>query len=234
MLLEELKALYSYSEPQTNTRFHKKSYVDGQIDYFVGISLPELRTLAKKYYKTIQSNEIKDLLTNKIHEHRLLALLILSYQMKKANIDTQKQIIEFYLENIDFIDNWDLVDLSAPNVLGKYLYNIKDFSLLYELSLSNDLWYKRISIVSTWHLISKEELSVTLDLVDNLINESHDLLHKACGWMLRELGKKDINLLTDYIETNYIKMPRTMLRYAIEKYPEDIRKRILKGDFLWR
>ncbi|MBN2881814.1 DNA alkylation repair protein [Candidatus Woesearchaeota archaeon] len=234
MLIDELQALYSYSEPQTATRFHKKSYVEGQIDYFVGISLPELRILAKKHYKTIHNTEIKNLLNDKIHEHRLLGLLILNYQIKSADINIQKQIAELYLQNIDFVDNWDLVDLSAPNILGRYLYNIQDFSLLYELSLSNHLWYKRISIVSTWYLISKKELSVTLDLVDNLINESHDLLHKACGWMLRELGKKDINLLTDYLETNYTIMPRTMLRYAIEKYPEDIRKKVLKGDFLWR
>jgi len=234
MLIDELKLLYAYQEPITNTRFHKKSYVAGEEDYFVGISLPDLRLLAQKYQNQITNKEILDLLTHKIHEHRLLALLILGYQMKKANLDQQKEVVNLYLERLDYVNNWDLVDCSASGILGRYLYNIQDYSLLYELSLSTNLWYKRVSIVATWYLIDKKELSITLDIVDNLILDSHDLIHKACGWMLRELGKRDVEILTEYLEVNYNIMPRTMLRYAIEKYPEDIRKRILKGDFLWR
>ncbi|MFA7076755.1 MAG: DNA alkylation repair protein [Candidatus Izemoplasmatales bacterium] len=234
MLFKELKSLHEYKDPITKTRFHKKHYVSNKEDYFVGISVPNLRILAKKYQNKLSDNQIIDLLKNKIHEYRLFGLLVLVYQMEKADIIRQKSIVELYLENLDSVNNWDLVDLSCSPILGKYLYNIQDFSLLYELSLSKDLWYKRVSIVSTWYLIRKKELSVTLDIVDNLINDPQDLIHKASGWMLRELGKKDIESLTDYIETNYLAMPRTMLRYAIEKYPENIRKRILKGDFLWR
>ena len=234
MLLDELKSLYTYQEPLNTTRFHKKSYVLGEEDYFVGINLPELRLLVKKYHSEITNEEILDLLTHKIHEHRLFALLILSYQMKSANLEKQKEIVNIYLSHLDYVNNWDLVDCSASNILGRYLYNVQDYSLLYELSLATNLWYKRVSIVATWYLIDKKELSITLDIVDNLILDSHDLIHKACGWMLRELGKRDLETLTEYLKINYNIMPRTMLRYAIEKYPEDIRKRILKGDFLWR
>ena len=234
MLIDELKSLYTYQEPLTNTRFHKKSYVVGEEDYFVGISMPDLRLLAQKYQNQISNKEIVDLLTHRIHEHRLLALLILNYQMKNVNLDQQKEIVNLYLEHLDYVNNWDLVDCSASGILGRYLFNVQDYSLLYELSLSKNLWYKRVSIVATWYLIDKKELSITLDIVDNLIQDSHDLIHKACGWMLRELGKRDVETLTEYLEVNYNIMPRTMLRYAIERYPEDIRKRILKGDFLWR
>ena len=234
MLEKELKALYQVKNPVTKTRFHKESYVEGEIDYFVGINLPDLRNLAKKYKDEITKEELTNLIQDKIHEHRLLALLILSYQMKEENQLNQKDIVEFYLDNLNYVNNWDLVDVSAANILGRYFYNIEDYSLLYELSLSDNLWYKRISVVATWFLIDKNILDITLDITDNLIEEKHDLLHKACGWMLRELGKKDIAMLNEYIEVNYQKMPRTMLRYAIEKHPKEIRKRILKGDFLWR
>ena len=234
MLEKELKALYQVKNPVTKTRFHKESYVEGEIDYFVGINLPDLRNLAKKYKDEITKEELTNLIQDKIHEHRLLALLILSYQMKEENQLNQKDIVEFYLGNLNYVNNWDLVDVSAANILGRYFYNIEDYSLLYELSLSDNLWYKRISGVATWFLIDKNVLDITLDITDNLIEEKHDLLHKACGWMLRELGKKDIAMLNEYIEVNYQKMPRTMLRYAIEKHPKEIRKRILKGDFLWR
>lgn len=234
MIKDDLIRLYRYPEPIASTRFHKKAYVEGQIDYFVGISLPKQRLLAAKYYKNISEEELMDLLNDKVHEHRSLALIILVYKMKKATIEEQKSITTFYLNNINQVNNWDLVDLSAGNILGRYLYQIQDYSLLLKLSLSDNLWYKRISIVATWHLISQNILSVTLEIVDNLLQDTHDLIHKACGWMLRELGKKDQKLLTDYIEKHYDSIPRTMLRYAIEKYPETKRKRILKGDFLWR
>jgi 3-methyladenine DNA glycosylase AlkD len=233
MIYQELKQIQNYQEPITSTRFHKKSYVEGQVDYFVGISMPDIRTLAKKYYLSISELELNNLLTDKIHEYRLLGLVILSNQMKN-NLVEQKKVVEKYLDYLDYVDNWDLVDCSAASILGRYLYQIEDYELLYELSFSDNLWYKRVSIVSTWYLIKKGFLDVTLDLVDNLMSDTHHLIHKACGWMLRELGKKDKELLTEYLNVNYQDMPRTMLRYAIEKYPENIRKKILKGDFSWR
>jgi len=234
MLLNELEVLYKDSPLFNHTRYHKESYVEGQIDYFIGMNSETIENFATKYYKTIEDQELLKLLRHKIHDFRSIALSIMCRQMDVADAKRQKDLVEIYLENLDWVNNWDLVDISASKILGSYLYGINDFDLLYELSKSDNLWYKRVSIVATYHLIKSDLLQVTLDLIDTLITEKHDLMHKACGWMLRELGKKDTNLLTDYLETNYIKMPRTMLRYAIEKYPVEIRKRILKGDFLWR
>lgn len=234
MLLKELEERYKYSSISTHTRYHKETYVEGEKDYFIGLNSQTIGSYAKKNYKIIEKTELIKLLRHKIHDFRSIALSILCRQMEDPKLNNQKEVVEIYLDNLDYVNNWDLVDISASNILGKYLYDINDFDLLYELSKSENLWYKRVSIVATYYLIKNDILQVTLDLIDNLMVEKHDLMHKACGWMLRELGKKDINLLTDYLETNYIQMPRTMLRYAIEKYPEDIRKRILKGDFLWR
>lgn len=234
MLLNELEVLYKDSPLFNHTRYHKESYVEGQIDYFIGMNSETIGNFATKYYKTIDDQELLKLLRHKIHDFRSIALSIMCRQMDVADAKRQKNLVEIYLENLDWVNNWDLVDISASKILGSYLYDINDFDLLHELSNSDNLWHKRVAIVATYHLIKNDLLQVTLDLIDTLITEKHDLMHKACGWMLRELGKKDTNLLTDYLETNYIKMPRTMLRYAIEKYPENIRKRILKGDFLWR
>jgi len=234
MLLNELEVLYKDSPLFNHTRYHKESYVEGQIDYFIGMNSETIGNFATKYYKTIEDQELLKLLRHKIHDFRSIALSIMCRQMDVADAKRQKDLVEIYLENLDWVNNWDLVDISASKILGSYLYGINDFDLLHELSNSDNLWHKRVAIVATYHLIKNDLLQVTLDLIDTLITEKHDLMHKACGWMLRELGKKDTNLLTDYLETNYIKMPRTMLRYAIEKYPENIRKRILKGDFLWR
>ncbi|MDY0010155.1 MAG: DNA alkylation repair protein [Candidatus Izemoplasmatales bacterium] len=234
MLLNELEVLYKDSPLFNHTRYHKESYVEGQIDYFIGMNSETIGNFATKYYKTIDDQELLKLLRHRIHDFRSIALSIMCRQMDVADAKRQKNLVEIYLENLNWVNNWDLVDISASKILGSYLYDINDFDLLHELSNSDNLWHKRVAIVATYHLIKNDLLQVTLDLIDTLITEKHDLMHKACGWMLRELGKKDTNLLTDYLETNYIKMPRTMLRYAIEKYPENIRKRILKGDFLWR
>jgi 3-methyladenine DNA glycosylase AlkD len=234
MLLNELEVLYKDSPLFNHTRYHKESYVEGQIDYFIGMNSETIGNFATKYYKTIEDQELLKLLRHKIHDFRSIALSIMCRQVDVADAKRQKDLVEIYLENLDWVNNWDLVDISASKILGSYLYGINDFDLLHELSNSDNLWHKRVAIVATYHLIKNDLLQVTLDLIDTLITEKHDLMHKACGWMLRELGKKDNNLLTDYLETNYIRMPRTMLRYAIEKYPENIRKRILKGDFLWR
>ncbi|MDD3712914.1 MAG: DNA alkylation repair protein [Candidatus Izemoplasmatales bacterium] len=234
MLLNELESRYKDTPLTNHTRYHKEQYVDGQLDYFIGLNSATIGDFANKYYKTIDDKELLKLLQHKIHDFRSIALSIMCRQMEISNLDSQKKIVDIYLDNLEHVNNWDLVDISASKILGKYLYDINDFDLLYELSKSDNLWYKRVAIVATYHLIKNDLLQVTLDLIDTLITEKHDLMHKACGWMLRELGKKDTNLLADYLETNYVNMPRTMLRYAIEKYPADIRKKILKGDFLWR
>lgn len=233
MIFKEILEKQKYKKPVNSTRFHKQSYLDGKVDYFVGMNNPDIRNLAKKYYKTIADEDLLILLRNKIHEYRLLGLIILTEKMKTKDLQSQKAVVETYLDNLEYVNNWDLVDLSAYKILGKYLLRINDFSLLYEMSENKNMWIKRIAIISTMTLIKNDILNVTLDITDNLMNESHDLLHKACGWMLRELGKKNIEILSEYIYTNYTEMPRTMLRYAIERYPENIRKAILKGDFSW-
>jgi 3-methyladenine DNA glycosylase AlkD len=234
MLLKELETLYKDSPISNHTRYHKESYVEGQIDYFIGLDSATIGSFATKYFKTIDDSELLEILNHKIHDFRSIALSIMCRQIEISKPNRQREIVDMYLSNLENVNNWDLVDMSASKILGRYLYDINDFDLLYELSKSENLWYKRVSIVGTYHLINNNLLQITLDLTDTLMVEKHDLMHKACGWMLRELGKKDTNLLTDYLETNYINIPRTMLRYAIEKYPEDIRKKILKGDFLWR
>ncbi|MFA7561578.1 MAG: DNA alkylation repair protein [Candidatus Izemoplasmatales bacterium] len=234
MLLEELKKLHKNKNVTTETRFHKKTYFDEKVDYFVNISMPNLRTLAKEHYQTVSNSIMVQLITNEIHEYRLLALIILSYQIKEQELKEQEKTVEFYLEYLDNVNNWDLVDVSAANILGRYFYNIDDYNLLYELSLSKNLWYKRIAIVATYYMITKDRFDITLDITDNLLNDNHDLIHKACGWMLREVGKRNNEVLTEYLEVNYLDIPRTTLRYAIEKYPKTIRKMILKGDFSWR
>ncbi|MCK4552069.1 MAG: DNA alkylation repair protein [Tenericutes bacterium] len=233
-MIESLKTHHRYKELITSSKYHKE-YVKGQQHYYVGISVPTLRKIAKENYNTISKVELIELITYKIHEYRLLAVYILGLRMLKSkSLQQQKEIVEFYLEYIKYINNWDLVDASCYQLLGKYLYNIDDYSLLYEFSHSDDLWIKRISIVSTNHLIRNNILGVTLDIVDNLLSDDHDLIHKANGWMLRNVGDKDISMLTEYIYTNYNDMPRTTLRYAIEHYPEKERKSILKGDFSWK
>lgn len=234
MLFEELRKLHENNSTETKTRFHKKTYYNDEVDYFVNISLPNLRNLAKKFYSNVDDSTIIQLMTDKIHEYRLLALIILTYQIKEKDLKQQADIVNIYLKYIDNVNNWDLVDVSAANILGRYFHNIDDYNLLYELSLSKNLWYKRIAIVATYYMITKDRFDITLDIVDNLLKDKHDLIHKACGWMLREVGKQDSEVLSEYLYVNYSDIPRTTLRYAIEKYPKTIRKMILKGDFSWR
>lgn len=232
-MFEELKKLQKHNKPIESSRYHKP-YVEGECDYFIGITTPNLRSISKRWYKTISDKDLETLMAHTYHEYRLLALIILNDKMAKATLKIQKQIIEFYLRHLEHINNWDLVDVSAYSILGKYLYNIQDYSLLYEFSESDDLWIKRISIVATNYLIKNNELSVPLDIIDRLLTEKHDLIHKANGWMLRNLGDKDKELLTEYLFVHYNNIPRTTLRYAIEHYPEQERKAILKGEFQWK
>ena len=233
-MIEELNKRYGSREIKNRTRYHKETYVEGQVDYFLEISLPELREFVRIHQKQITDKEIIELLTHKIHDYRTLALMILESRAKKGNLTRQKEVFDLYLKYLDHVNNWDLVDLSAPSILGRYVYNQKDYSLLYELVKTENLWHKRIGIVASLYLIKQNEVKTTLELVDILIVETHDLLQKACGWMLREVGKINQNALDCYLKENYQIMPRTMLRYAIEKYPEEIRSQILKGEFLWQ
>lgn len=200
----------------------------GEGDVFIGIKVPPLRSLSKKY-KTLSLVDIKKLLTSPIHEERLLSLFILVEQFRSADEKGKERIFNFYMKNRSKINNWDLVDLSADKIAGAFLFN-KDVSLLFELASSDNLWDKRIAVLSSFYFIKYGSFDISLQLSEKLLNDKHDLIHKAVGWMLREIGKRDINTLEGFLLKHYTKMPRTMLRYAIEKFPEQKRQQYLKGN----
>jgi 3-methyladenine DNA glycosylase AlkD len=187
----------------------------GEGDIFLGIQVPLQRKIALKY-KDASLKDIQKLLKSKFHEYRLVALLILVEKCRKP-ADT-KEIVDIYLKNTKHINNWDLVDLSAPKILGEYLLR-KDRKILYKLAKSKLLWEKRIAVLSTFAFIRNMEFKDTINLSEILLNDQHDLMHKAVGWMLREVGKRNINTEEVFLKKYYKKMPRTMLRYAIEKFP---------------
>lgn len=199
----------------------------GEGDIFIGVKVPEVREIAKKFKET-EFFEIEKLLKSKIHEERLCALLILIQKFEKTNEKEKQKIVDFYLANTKQINNWDLVDLSAPKIIGKHLVE-KNRKIVYTLAKSKELWEKRIAIIATYAFIQKNDFSDTLKISELLINEEHDLMHKAVGWMLREIGKRNLNAEEKFLKKHYKKMPRTMLRYAIEKFDEPKRKAYLNG-----
>ncbi len=211
--------------------FHKTGegqYAQG--DIFIGITVPDIRKVANEYYKTISLEEVKELLHSKYHEERLLALIILTYKMKKAQEDEQKEIVNLYVNNTQYVNGWDLVDLSAYHILGKYLLEHEGKKdILYEFAKSDNLWKQRISIVSTYIFIRTGKYEDTLKIAEILLNNNQDLIHKAVGWMLREVGKKDFDIEYKFLVKHYKEMPRTMLRYSIEKFDEGLRQDFLKG-----
>jgi len=194
----------------------------GEGDVFVGLTVPKSREIAKKFFN-LELKEVKELLNSKIHEERLIGLLILVYNYPK----NKKKIFDFYLENINRINNWDLVDLTADKIVGNYLID-KDKKLLYKLAKSGNLWERRISIVSTFHFIKNNKFEDSLKLSEILLKDNHDLIHKAAGWMLREIGKRDQEVLERFLLKHYTEMPRTMLRYAIERFDGDKRRFYLR------
>lgn len=198
----------------------------GEGDIFLGIKVPELRKLAKDFY-TLTFQDLQGLFLSNIHEHRFIALVILSENYKKGNERNKKDIYDFYLSNTKNINNWDLVDVSAPKIVGTHLGN-KDRKILYKLSRSKNLWERRIAIVSTMSFIRNNDFFDTLTISELLLNDSEDLIHKACGWMLREVGKRDKKVLKQFLDKFKEQMPRVMLRYAIEKFSPDERRKYLK------
>lgn len=208
----------------------------GEGDIFLGITVPVSRKIAIKYSE-IELNVIEELIKNKYHEVRLIALLILvhKYRVAKKKIDLKmmRLIVDFYLKQTKFINNWDLVDLSCHYILGDYLTISRTSltkSILTKLAKSNNLWEKRTSIISTFAFIYKGDSSLTIYITKILLKDQHDLIHKACGWMLREVGKRVKEAdLTSFLDIYGPQMPRTMLRYSIERLPEKLRKSYLKG-----
>jgi 3-methyladenine DNA glycosylase AlkD len=199
----------------------------GEGDKFLGIMVPVQRSIVKKF-KDLQLKDIKELLGSKIHEERLIALLILVEQFKKGDEQKKEDIFTFYHLNRKQINNWDLVDLTAHNISGSYLMD-KNKTILYKLAESKSIWDRRIAIMSTFQFIRNNMFDDSLCIAEKLINDKHDLIHKAVGWMLREIGNRDMNTEEGFLEKHYKKMPRTMLRYAIEKFPEKKRLAYLKG-----
>ena len=194
----------------------------GEGDIFLGLIVPKTREIAKKYID-MGFKDIKKLLLSKIHEERLAALMILAEKYKKSDAKGKKIIINFYLQNTTKINNWDLVDLSADKILGNYLLD-KDKSILYKLAKSDNLWERRISIISTFTFIKNNHFKDTMKISEILLNDRHDLIQKAVGWMLREAGKRDEKELIKFLDKHYRKMPRTMLRYAVERLGKERRK----------
>ncbi|HNX23867.1 MAG TPA: DNA alkylation repair protein [Spirochaetota bacterium] len=190
----------------------------GEGDIFIGIRVPDQRKTAKLFFDT-ELHEIEKLLDDPIHECRLTALLILIEKFSKSDDIKKKEIVEFYLSKTSRINNWDLVDLSSHQILGNYYYS-RDREILYKLVQSSSLWEQRIAVVSTYYFIKRNDFKEILTFSEMLLDHKHDLIHKATGWMLRETGKMDLKILKKFLNKNHRAMPRTMLRYAIEKLDE--------------
>jgi len=200
----------------------------GEGDVFIGVKVPDLRKVAKDFHD-IAIKDVIILLESAIHEERLLALLMLVSKYVKGNETAKKEIYKLYLKKTTFINNWDLVDVTAQHIVGDYLMD-KNKSPLYRLTKSKDLWERRIAVMATFCFIKRERYEDTLKIAKILLNDKEDLIHKAVGWMLREIGKRNMVIEEAFLKQHYKEMPRTMLRYAIEKFPESKRQQYLKGE----
>lgn len=199
----------------------------GEGDVFLGLTVPQVRFIAIQF-KTLALSDIEKLLKSTIHEERLTALLILVYQFQKGNDSSKHAIFNFYLNHTKWTNNWDFVDLTAPKIVGSYLLH-KPKKILYILAKSKSVWERRIAIIATFTFIHNNTYDDALGIATLLLYDSHDLIHKAVGWMLREIGKRSLATEESFLRENYKKMPRTMLRYAIEKLPEVKRQAYLHG-----
>lgn len=227
-IIRDLKKLKNPKKAQLLMRFFKCGKGEyGEGDIFWGIMVPRQREVVKRYWMSTDIEDIQKLIKSKIHEHRLVGLLILVEKFLKADEKTRTEIYKFYLKNAKRVNNWDLVDLTAPKIVGGYLLN-KNRKVLYKLAKSKNLWEKRIAILATFMFIYHKQFQDTLKISEILLNDKQDLIHKAVGWALREVGKRDQKIEEKFLKKYYKTMPRTMLRYAIEKFPEQRRKEYLK------
>jgi 3-methyladenine DNA glycosylase AlkD len=224
-------SLRSTADPEIaahSQRFFKTGEGEyGEGDRFLGIRVPVLRQHAKKY-RDLPNKQLLQLLHSDYHEERLCALLIMVLKYQRGSDEEREAIFQHYMGNTRYINNWDLVDSSAYHIVGHYIED-RDRHILYDLVQSESLWERRIAIISTLHLIKKQQFEDTLKLSRQLINDTHDLIHKAVGWMLREVGNRERSVEQAFLNEHYQHMPRTMLRYAIEKFPETHRKAYLNG-----
>ncbi len=225
-LRSRLKELASSADAKIVQRFFKTAPGEyGAGDQFIGIRVPVLRGLVKEF-RQLSLREVASLLRSPIHEERLLALLLWVDAYQRADAAGRDAIYAAYLKNLSRINNWDLVDGSAPYILGRHLEN-RSRAILFTLAASKNLWHRRVAMLATLHFIRAQDFTDALRLAELLRDDEHDLMHKAVGWMLREIGKRDVAVLENFLAKHATRMPRTMLRYAIEKFPERERKRYL-------
>jgi 3-methyladenine DNA glycosylase AlkD len=213
---------------ENSKRFFKTAKGEyGEGDIFIGVSVPDIRLVAKQYVDT-SLEEISKLLDSKIHEERLLGGILLVNRYKKSKINEQKEIHHFFLQNRHSINSWDLVDTTAPTIIGEYCFHNGSHKAMDKLVKSKEHWDRRLAILSTFAFIRKNELQLTYEYALILMSDKEDLMHKATGWMLREAGKRDLKKLAHFIQEHGKEMPRTMLRYSIEKFPIKKREKILR------
>ncbi|MDH5716453.1 MAG: DNA alkylation repair protein [Spirochaetia bacterium] len=232
MSILKLKDILVKTANPEQAKIHQRFFKTGKGEYaegdlFYGIKVPVQRKIAKDFYNLSLSDTLI-LIQSKMHEERLIALFILIQKYNKGDVKIKKEIYEAYLKNTNYINNWDLIDTSAEHIVGNYLID-KDKTILYKLAESKSLWERRIAIMATFHYIKNKNYKETYKIAEILLNDDHDLIHKAVGWMLREAGKRDFKLEENFLKKHYKNMPRTMLRYAIEKFPEELRQMYLKG-----
>lgn len=223
-----IEALKNYAKPEKAMQMAsffktgKGEYAEG--DIFWGLTAPEMKTIVKKFFKDISFAEIQQLLDSPVHEQRSAGLQCLVSKFAKADKDGRNEITNFYLRNTKAVNNWDLVDTTAPYILGAWALENDNMEHNWRLAHSENLWEERISVVSTWYLIRKNIFEPTIALAEHFLGHKHDLMHKAVGWMLREVGKRDEKVLTDFLDKYSKQMPRTMLRYSIERLSQGKRK----------
>lgn len=225
-IVDEIKSFSTLEGAKRRASFFKTGrgeYAEG--DLFLGVDSPSLRKIAKKYFKAVSYADLQKMLESPYHEIRVGAVFILVLMFQHGSEEERKKIFDFYMENIRYINNWDLVDVSAPYIVGPVAF--ENESVLFSLAKSCRLWEERVSVVATLYFIKQNRFDVTLSLGEYFLTHRHDLMHKAVGWMLREVGKRDEKVLCDFLDKHINQMPRTMLRYAIERFPEDKRRRYL-------
>ena len=227
-LRSHLQTLASPADAKFAQRFFKTAPGEyGAGDQFIGIRVPVLRKLAKEF-RALPLPEVTALLHSPIHEERLLALLILVDGYARADAAGRAKIYALYLKHLDRVNNWDLVDTSAPYIVGPQLAE-RSREILFRLARAKNLWHRRVAMLATFHFIRQNDFADALRLAELLRDDEHDLMHKAVGWMLREIGKRDVAVLKNFLQQHAAVMPRTMLRYAIEKLPERERQRYLRA-----
>lgn len=232
---QKLNELANPEKAKLYQRFFKTGKGEyGEGDIFLGIIVPQLRAIAKEFWKTVSLADIQQLLNTKIHEKRMIALVMLIHHYKSAvklkDKELPQKIFNFFLSNTKNINNWDLVDVTCRDIIGHYLSDkTAERKILEKLALSKNLWERRIAIISTSYFIPKGDFADTLKIAEILLLDEHDLIHKAVGWMLREIGKRNLAVEEEFLQKHYRQMPRTMLRYAIEKFEEGKRRGYLRG-----